>query len=145
LEFSKDFQQRTAVYFSRGGRSGNLFLAKAQHAAKDQSFAAQRILGCKTEPRSIYLKTNHLTKQRGGRIRRQAGGPVNFKMAENPSKASRRSRVCFVSSFGTRHYFDWIFGILEERAGALPDQKLFVLLAVKRTRKPIIYTFYPFS
>jgi hypothetical protein len=71
-----------------------------------------------------------------GRIRRQAVGPdsyreVNFKMAENPSKASRRSRVCFVSSFGTRHYFDWIFGILEERAGASPDQWVLVLLPLK--------------
>jgi hypothetical protein len=27
-----------------------------------------------------------------------------------------------VSSFGTRRYFDWIFAILEERAGASPDQ-----------------------
>ena len=56
---------------------------------------------------------------------------MNFKMAENPSKASRRSRVCFVSSFGTRHYFDWIFGILEERAGASPDQWVLVLLPLK--------------
>jgi hypothetical protein len=29
-----------------------------------------------------------------------------------------------VSSFGTRHYFDWTYAILEERAGASPDQKL---------------------
>jgi hypothetical protein len=80
---------------------------------------------------NIFYTINHFTKQRGGRIRRQAVGPVNFKMAENPSKASRRSRVCFVSSFGTRHYFDWIFGILEERAGASPDQWVLVLLPLK--------------
>jgi hypothetical protein len=75
---------------------------------------------------------------------RQADGPdsyreVNFKMTENPSKASRRRRVSFVSSFGTRHYFDWIFAILEKRAGALPDQKLLVLLALKRTRKTAVF------
>ncbi|MFZ4465409.1 MAG: hypothetical protein ACOYN5_16295 [Bacteroidales bacterium] len=40
-----------------------------------------------------------------------------------------------VSSLWTRHYFDWIFAILKERAGASPDQRVLVLLPIKRTKK----------
>jgi hypothetical protein len=53
-EFCKDFPQRAAVFFHAAVAAGALFLAKALHAAKDQSFAAQRILGRKTKPRSIF-------------------------------------------------------------------------------------------
>jgi hypothetical protein len=56
----------------------------------------------------------------------QAAGrrAYEFQNGRNSVEGIPTQAGMIVSSFGTRHYFDWIFAILEERVGALPDQKL---------------------